>query len=139
MPKQSPVPDALDKPYFDALNEDRLVIQNWTCCQRLQHPPAATCGGCGSNQLQHMSWKQVSGNGTIYSYGVVYDSPIAVLQADQPYNVALIELEEDPGVKMLSHLPGRAVDDVPIGAKVKVIFETTPATGQKVPEWQVVS
>ena len=137
MPKQSPVPDALDKPYFDACNEDRLVIQNCTACNRLQHPPAATCGGCGSDAA--LGWKQLSGNGTIYTYGVVYDSPIAVLQPDQPYNVAVIELEEDPGVKMLSHLPGRAIDDVPIGAKVKVMFETTPATGQKVPEWQVVS
>jgi len=31
------------------------------------------------------------------------------------------------------------VDQVPIGAAVEVIFETTPATGQKVPEWRVVS
>jgi uncharacterized OB-fold protein len=142
MPKQSPVPDALDKPYFDACNEDRLVIQNCSAPEhgaagRLQHPPAAMCGGCGKDA--NLGWKQLSGRGTIYTYGVVYDSPIAELQADQPYNVAVIELEEDPGVKMLSHLPGRPVDDVPIGAKVKVMFESTPATGQKVPEWQVVS
>jgi hypothetical protein len=39
---------------------------------------------------------------------------------------------------MLSHLPGVPVDQVPIGAAVEVIFETTPATGQKVPEWRVV-
>jgi uncharacterized OB-fold protein len=142
MPKQSPVPDALDKPYFDALNEDRLVVQNCSdpshgAAGRLQHPPAAACGGCGKGD--NLGWKQVSGRGTIYSYGVVYDSPIALLQADQPYNVAVIELEEDPGVKFLSHLPGRPVDDVPIGAKVQVLFEPTQATGQKVPEWKVVS
>jgi uncharacterized OB-fold protein len=70
---------------------------------------------------------------------VVYDSPVRVLQADQPYNVAVIQLEEDPGVNMLSHLPGTPVDEVPVGACVKVIFEATPVTGQKVPEWQVVS
>ena len=32
-----------------------------------------------------------------------------------------------------------SVDEVPIGAAVEVIFETTPATGQKVPEWRLVS
>jgi hypothetical protein len=80
----------------------------------------------------------VSGRGKIYSYGVVYDSPIAQLQADQPYNVAVIQLEEDPGVTMYSHLPGTPVDKVPVGAKVEVVFEATPATGQKVPEWRVV-
>ena len=31
-----------------------------------------------------------------------------------------------------------AVDEIPIGAEVEVIFEVTPATGQKVPEWRVV-
>jgi hypothetical protein len=27
---------------------------------------------------------------------------------------------------------------VPIGGRVQLIFERTPATGQKVPEWQLV-
>jgi hypothetical protein len=46
-------------------------------------------------------------------------------------------LDEDPGIQMYSHLPGTPVDAVPVGARVKVIFEAT-ANGQKVPEWQVV-
>ncbi len=137
MPKQSPIPDELDKPYFDALNRDEFVVQNCKACNRLQHPPQPKCPGCGSDA--NLEWKKMSGTGTIYTYAVVYDSPVSVLQADQPYNVALIQLDDDPGVTMMSHLPGRAVDDVPIGAKVKVIFETTPGTGQKVPEWQVTS
>lgn len=137
MPKQSPIPDALDKPYFDALNRDEFVVQNCKACNRLQHPPQPKCPACGSDA--NLEWKKMSGTGTIYTYAVVYDSPVSVLQADQPYNVALIQLDDDPGVTMMSHLPGRAVDDVPIGAKVKVIFETTPGTGQKVPEWQVIS
>ena len=40
---------------------------------------------------------------------------------------------------MYSHLPGTPVDDVPVGATVQVEFEVTPTTGQKVPEWRVVS
>jgi uncharacterized OB-fold protein len=69
---------------------------------------------------------------------VVYDTPVASLQPDQPFNVAVIELDEAPGVVFLSHLPGSAVDEVPIGGRVKLIFEKTLATGQKVPEWQIV-
>jgi len=137
MPKQSPVPEAADKPFYDACNEDRLVVQNCTACSWLQHPPKETCSSC--NSADNLEWRELSGKGTIYTYGVVYDSPIAVLQADQPYNVAMIALDEDPEVLMLSHLPGTPVDEVPIGANVEVIFETTPETGQKVPEWQVVS
>jgi len=137
LPKQSPIPDALDKPFWDACNEGRLVIQNCKACNLMQHPPQRDCNQCGSGA--NLEWKQVSGRGKIYSYGVVYDSPVALLQADQPYNVAIIQLEEDPAVNMLSHLPGTPLDQVPVGATVKVIFEPTQATGQKVPEWQVVS
>ena len=35
--------------------------------------------------------------------------------------------------------PGTPVDEVPMDAKVQVVFQPTPATGQKVPEWQIVS
>ena len=137
MPKQSPIPDELDQPFWDALNEDRFVLQNCTSCDRLQHPPMPACGACGSGD--GLEWKPVAGRGQIYSYGVVYDSPVATLQADQPYNVAVIALEEDPGIKLLSHLPGTPVDEVPIGAPVRIVYQPTPATGQKVPEWEVVA
>jgi len=65
-------------------------------------------------------------------------APIAALQADQPFNCAVIELDHAPGINFLSHLPGQAPGDVPIGGKVKLTFEATQATGQKVPEWNVV-
>ncbi|HRC63043.1 MAG: OB-fold domain-containing protein [Dehalococcoidia bacterium] len=137
MPKQSPVPEDVDRGFFEAANQDRLVIQNCTACNRLQHPPQPACGACGS--ADHLEWKEMSGKGTIYSYAVVYDSPVASLQADQPYNCAIIALDEDPGIKMLSHLPGTPVDEVPMDAPVRAIFEVTQATGQKVVEWQVVN
>jgi hypothetical protein len=136
LPKPSPIPDVLDKPFWDACNQGRLVIQNCKACDRLQHPPEATCSKCGS--ADNLEWRNVSGRGKIYTYGVMYDCPVTVLTVDQPFNIAVIELEEDPGIKMLSHLPGTPVDQVPIGASVQVEFETTPATGQKVAEWRVV-
>ena len=137
MPRQSPVPDAVDKPFWDAANEERLVIQHCDRCDRFQHPPEAVCYQCGS--ADNLKWQQINGSGTIYSYGVVYDTPIAALQMDQPYNVAVIDLDEAPGINVLSHLPGTPTDEVPIGAKVELIFQSTQATGQKVPEWRVRS
>ncbi len=137
MPLQSPQPEEVDQGFFDAANADKLVVQNCTACNRLQHPPQPACSECGSGG--NLEWREMSGRGTIHSYGVVYDTPIAELQEDQPYNVAVIELEEDPGINMLSHLPGVPVDEVPIGAAVQAIFEATQATGQKVIEWQLAN
>jgi hypothetical protein len=48
--------------------------------------------------------------------------------ADQPYNLAVITLDEDPGIP---------ANEVPVGATVEVIFEEV-ASGQLIHEWQVV-
>ena len=135
MVKQGVVPDELTQPFWDAANEGRLVVQNCSDCGRLQHPPGPTCGQCGSGD--NLEWKEMSGRGKIYNYGVVHDCPVRLLQGNQPFNVAVIMLDDDPGIQMYSHLPGIPVDDVPVGASVEVMFEAT-ANGQKVPEWQVV-
>ena len=79
----------------------------------------------------------MSGRGKIYNYGVAYDCPIRLLQENQPFNLAIIMLDDVPSIQMYSHLPGTPVGDVPVGASVEVLFEVT-ANGQKVPEWLVV-
>jgi uncharacterized OB-fold protein len=135
VPKQSPVPDELDQAFYAAANEERLVIQHCAGCDRYQYPPEPACYQCDSPD--QLAWRQIEGRGTIYSYAVVYDTPVASLQPDQPFNVAVIDLDECPGINMMSHLPGTPPGEVPIGAPVRLIFETTPATGQKVPEWQL--
>lgn len=132
--KQGVVPDDLTRPFWEAANEERLVIQNCPACDRLQHPPAPSCAACGNENLD---WKEVSGRGQIYNYGVVHDCPVRLLQEDQPFNVAIVTLDDDPGIQMFSHLPGTTEDEVPVKGAVEVIFEAT-ANGQKVPEWRVV-
>ena len=142
MPKQSPVADELTKPFWDAANEGRLVVQSCVACTErrgltvLQFPPEPTCIWCGSSQ--DLEWFKVSGRGTIQTHAVLHDAAQKQLQPDQPLNMAVIALEEDPRCFMLSHLRETPVDQIPVGASVEVIFETTPATGQKVPEWRVV-
>ncbi|MDA1128276.1 MAG: OB-fold domain-containing protein [Chloroflexi bacterium] len=135
MVKQGVVPDELTKGFFEAANDGRLVMQNCNACSRLQNPPAATCSQCKS--ADNLEWKEMSGKGKIYNYGVVYDCPVKLLQDNQPFNLAVITLDEDPGIQMYSHLPGTPVDQVPVGGRVEVLFEET-ANGQMVPEWRVV-
>ena len=119
MAKQGVVPDELTKPFWEAANAGRLVIQNCKACNRLQNPPAAACGQCRSGD--NLEWKGMSGKGKIYNYGVVYDCPIRMLQEDQPFNLAVIMLDEDPGIQMYSPLPGTPVAEVPVGATVEVV------------------
>ena len=135
MVKQGVVPDDLTRPFFEAANEGRLVVQSCKGSDRLYFPPRpASELGCSPDDVE---WREMSGRGTIYNYCVVYDCPVASLKEDLPFNLAVIMLEEDPGILMYSHLPGTAPDEVPVGAAVRVIFEET-ANGQKVPEWVLV-
>jgi len=135
MTKQGVIIDELTKPFWDAANQSELVIQNCKSCDRLQHPPLAACDQCGSDD--ELEWKKMSGKGIIYNYGVVYDCPVRLLQDDQPFNVAVIMLDEDPGIQMYSHLPGTPVDDVPVGGPVEVVFEES-FNGQLIPEWREI-
>ncbi|MQF48500.1 hypothetical protein FIM08_01140 [SAR202 cluster bacterium AC-647-N09_OGT_505m] len=134
MPKPAPLPDEISKPLWDACNERRLVMQNCKTCNLLQYPPQASCENCGA--ADNLEWLQMSGRGKIHGYTVMYDCRVRSLQPDQPFNIALVELAEDPAILMYSHLPGVPVDEVPVGADVKVTFEET-STGQLVFEWEL--
>jgi uncharacterized OB-fold protein len=137
MPKQIPVPDEWNKPFWDACNERKLVVQNCTVCNMLQYPPAQRCKNCGSTD--NLEWKEVAGRGHILEYFVIRDSRIRRLQADQPFNFAVVILDEDPGINFLSNLPGTPVGEVPVGAAVEVVFEAVEGSDQLIHEWRVVS
>ncbi len=135
MPKPSPIPDEVSKPFWDACNERRLIVQTCVQCDRMQYPPEKNCIACGSSA--HLTWREVKGMGCIHGYCVMYDSRVKLLQENQPFNIAVIELEENPQIKFFSHLPGTPPDEVPVGAPVKVEFEAT-YNGQLIPEWRVL-
>ena len=135
MPKVIPVPDELSQPFWDAVNERRLMIQNCTACDKLQYPPQATCQVCRS--AEGLEWTDVEGNGHISAYIVIEDGRLNRRMPDQPYNLALVTLDQDPTVNFYSNLPGVPAYEVPVGAAVEVTFEEV-APGQLIHEWRVV-
>ena len=135
MPKIIPVPDELSQPFWDAVNERRLVIQNCTACDKLQYPPQAVCQVCGSSDW--LEWKEPEGKGHIAAYIVIEDGRLNRRMPDQPYNLALVTLDQDPTVNFYSNLPGVPAYEVPVGAAVELTFEEV-APGQLIHEWRVV-
>ena len=61
--RPAPVPNELTKPFWDACNERRLVLQICTSCERLQYPPTRRCDECGL--ADSFEWKEVQGRGTL--------------------------------------------------------------------------
>ena len=135
MPKLIPVPDALSKPFWDAVNQRRLVLQHCAACDRLQYPPQQACQVC--NSAAGLTWKEVEGRGHIASYIVIEDGRLNRRMPDQPYNMAMVTLDADPRVNFYSNLPGTPPYKVPVGAAVEVTFEEV-APDQLIHEWRVV-
>ncbi len=111
--KPSPVVNSWARPFWDAANAGRLVIQRCASCAKHIFYPRVVCPHCFSDQLE---WVEASGKGTVYSYTVVENNAPSAFLADMPYVVAIIRLEE--GVQMLSNVidcdPAGLACDMPV-------------------------
>ena len=70
---------------------------------------------------ENIEWKEVSGNGEIYSFTYVHAPAGEAFKDDVPYVVALITLKE--GARIISNIIVDKNEKIKIGDKVKVYFE----------------
>ncbi|MEM8936344.1 MAG: OB-fold domain-containing protein, partial [Pseudomonadota bacterium] len=95
-----------------------LLIMACDACNHRIHPPQLVCPKCLSNNVTPI---QSSGRGRIYSYTVNHQkwSP----DMETPYVIAVIDLDDQPGVRLTATIRGCPVDDVFIGAAVMADFQ----------------
>ena len=122
--KPRPLIDDLTRPFWDAATEHRLVIQRCQDCRHFNHPPRPVCDACHSETL---TFEQVSGRGTIYSFSVMYQPNVAGFGDELPYLNILIELEEQPQLFLVSYLPAVQREQVRVDGEVEVYFEDVDA------------
>jgi len=119
-----PAADALTAPFWDAAARGELVIQRCGGCGIWQHPPGARCHGCGESR--RLAWTPVSGDARTVSWITTRQALVAGFEAAVPYVNVVVELVEQPGLFLLSDLPG---DDpalagaLRIGAPMHVTFQ----------------
>jgi uncharacterized OB-fold protein len=87
-------------------------------CNELVHPPSPMCPACLSKKLTPTP---VSGRATVASFTVNHQPWIPGF--DPPYVIAIVEIEEDPRVRLMTNIVGCGPDDVRIGLPVQVTFE----------------
>ena len=115
--KPLPRPTEDSAPFWEAAARGELRMQRCSDCGHVRFPPAILCARCLSEKSE---WVALSGRGTVYSWIVVHQSQHPAFNADVPYNVAIIELDE--GWHMLTNIIGCAPADVAIGMRVVVQF-----------------
>lgn len=116
----APHPTVDDAPFWQACQERHLVIRHCDSCARFFHPPMPCCPRCGSFEL---SWKPVSGRGTVYTYTVGHQAVHPALKDHGPYNVAVILLDDADDVRLVTNVVDVAPQDLRIGLPVAVCFE----------------
>ena len=114
LPEMNPV----TKPFWDHCKSHELYIQFCENCSAWIWYPKAWCPSCGKRAS--IKWMKLSGRGKIYSYTIIRqvidNSP--AFQADLPFLIGLIELEEGP--RIYSNVTAKEVN---IGDAVEVYFE----------------
>jgi uncharacterized OB-fold protein len=81
-------------------------------------------------------WVRVSGEGVLFSFVICHPPVLPAFQAQVPYAVALVELVEDPGLRVIGGVLDTPPDRLRIGQKVRVDFEEI-ADGVVLPQWRL--
>ena len=125
-----PHPGKDTEPFWHAAREHRLVMPHCESCGHYTFPPSLGCPRCGHRPL---TWIQVSGRGTVFSFVVyhrVYNPAFAHLV---PYVVAIIALDEGP--RILSNVVGIPFDEVRCDMPVRVVFDEVREEGVVIPQF----
>lgn len=115
------------KPFWDAVEQERLIIQRCQRCSRFYFPPAPVCQHCAARTV---AWVEVSGQASLYSF-MIASNPWPEWEADGPMSVAQVELAEGPRlvstVVDCSQTPEDLIVDMPLVATFR------PFAGRKLP------
>jgi uncharacterized OB-fold protein len=120
LPQPAPLPDGLDRSYWDGLREDRLMLQRCAQCGGWQWGPEWICHHCLGFEL---AFEAVTPRGIVYSYERVWHPVHPALAEQGPYLVVLVEIPQADGVRLVGNLLGDPLQDVEIGSAVEAVFE----------------
>lgn len=104
--------------YWTGGEHSELRVLRCQQCGYWIHPPSPVCPECLSKDVQP---EATSGTGTVATYTVNHQPWYPGL--DPPYVVAMVELDDQPTVRITTNIVGCAVEDVRIGLPVQVVFE----------------
>jgi uncharacterized OB-fold protein len=87
-------------------------------CRTYVHPPAPVCPACYARELAP---EAVSGRATVLTY--TWNHQPWVPSPDHPYPIAIVELEEQAGLRLMTNVLGVTEETLRIGLPVRVFFE----------------
>ncbi len=110
--------------YNKALRKNKLLGLKCNDCGKITCPPTMACSKCAGTNMEVC---ELSGNGLIVTLSTVYVAARG-REAELPYTVALVELEEGPWImgNLIDIDPRKAGMDL-MGKKTALSFKVCPA------------
>jgi uncharacterized OB-fold protein len=116
-PRITPPLDELNRPFWTGGATGALRITRCQSCRRWVFPLSATCAECGGAT----AYEATSGKGSVFTHTTnahAYNPAVPV-----PYNISVVELVEQEGLRFTTNVVDCPPEDVQIGMPVRVQFE----------------
>ncbi len=127
--KPRPRPTPTSQPFWDALRDERIVLQRCGDCGSWVHYPRSRCVVCLSGALE---WIEVSGRGTVHTFAIAR-VPTAPPFADEvPQILAVVEIGAAASaavasavlaVRMSTTLVTAHPESITVGMAVEPVFD----------------
>lgn len=108
--------DTVTEPFWQAAKQRRLVAPKCGDCGTFRLPPTPFCPECQSTSV---TWPELSGRATIYSFAIVHGFPGL---PDITLVPAVVELPDAPGARLVTNVIDIEPDNVHIGMALTVDF-----------------
>lgn len=116
--KPRPVPVPTTQPFWDALGEDRIIVQRCASCGSWIFYPRSRCTTCLSEDLV---WHEISGAGHIVTWSVAAQPTVPMFADEMPQIIAVVETDE--GIRMTTTLVTDDPSSLTVGGRVTPVFD----------------
>ena len=109
---------SLNQHFWRGGADGKLRLLRCRTCKTYIHPPTPICPGCLGKDVAPV---EVSGRATVATFTLNHQPWVPA--SDHPYCIAIVEIEEDPNVRLTTNIVNCPAEQVTIGMPVRVVFE----------------
>lgn len=109
---------SLNQHFWRGGADGKLRLLRCRTCKTYIHPPTPICPGCLGKDVSPV---EVSGRATVATFTLNHQPWVPA--SDHPYCIAIVEIEEDPSVRLTTNIVNCPAEQVTIGMPVRVVFE----------------
>ncbi len=109
---------SLNEHFWRGGADGKLRLLRCRTCEAYIHPPTPICPGCLGKDVAPV---EVSGRATVATFTLNHQPWVPA--PDHPYCIAIVEIEEDPSIRLTTNIVNCPAEQVTIGMPVRVVFE----------------